>query len=158
MKTTRDNRAFTILEVLITLAVLTVLSAAGIMYFRSSIIEVAAGSAMQSFVADIEAARGRAIAGDRGMTWGVRALPASASWEFYATGTRDYAAEPFSTETKTLPVGVSWIDPSSVPRSVEFAPLSGATASTTFTIGYSAVRLMVSIDDRGTPVITRVGG
>ena len=149
---------FTLLEVLITIAVLAVLSAAGVGYFRSSIVEVAAGSTMKSFVADIEAARGRAMVGDRGMVWGVRAVPTSGTWEFYATGTRSYAADVFTTEVRALPLGVFWVDPSTSTKSVEFAPVTGMTTTTTFILGYGAVQLQAAVDGGGGVQVTRVGG
>lgn len=151
-------RGFTLLEVLITIAVLAILSAAGIGYFRSSVMEVAAGSTIKTFVADIESARGRAIVGDRGMTWGVRALPASNTWEFYATGTRSYSADVFVTETRTLPFGVVWIDPPTTSKSVEFTPITGMTTTTTFVLGYGTVKLQVVVDGVGGANITRIGG
>jgi prepilin-type N-terminal cleavage/methylation domain-containing protein len=152
------TRGFTLLEVLMVIALLAVLSAAGIGYFRSSVIEVAAGSTMKSFVSDIEAARGRAMVGDRGMTWGVRAIPTTKTWEFYATSTRDYAAETFVTETRALPFGVTWLDPSNTPKSVEFAPLSGSASTTTFVLGYGSVKLQAVVSENGAVVVTRIGG
>lgn len=158
MKTNIRIRGYTLLEVLIAIAVIAILSAAGIGYFRSSIVQVAAGSTMKSFVADIKAARGRAMAGDRGVAWGVRAIPTAQTWEFYATGTRSYSADTFMTETHTLPIGVSWIDPSIVPKSVEFAPITGMTTTTTFVLGYGAVQLQVVVDGGGGAVVTQIGG
>lgn len=152
------NKGFTLLEVLITIAVLAVLSAAGIGYFRSSVIEVAAGSTTRSFVADIEAARGRASVGDRGLTWGVRAIPAAGTWEFYATGTRSYGGDVFTTETHVLPIGVVWVDPSTSPKSVEFAPLTGIATTTNFTLGYGAVLYQVTVDGVGGVHVLRIGG
>ncbi|HXK37673.1 MAG TPA: prepilin-type N-terminal cleavage/methylation domain-containing protein [Candidatus Paceibacterota bacterium] len=151
-----SSRGFTILEVLLVIAVIAILSAAGVSYFRSSIVEVAAGSTMKSFVADIEAARGRAIVGDRGMTWGVRAVPQNMTWEFYATTTRDLSAEVFQTETHMLPFGVSWLDPSSNPKSIEFAPLTGSASTTTFVLGYGTTRLQAVVNENGAVVVTRV--
>lgn len=143
------QQGFTLLEVLIVIAVLAILTAAGIGYFWSSIAEVSAGSTVKSFVADIEAAKGRAVVGDRGMSWGVRVIPLARTWEFYATSSRSYAADSFSSETRTLPFGVSWIDPVSVPRSVEFAPISGAATPAVFILGYGSVRYLVQVDAGG---------
>jgi prepilin-type N-terminal cleavage/methylation domain-containing protein len=158
MQTITVIRGYTLLEVLIAITVIAILSVAGIGYFRSSIVQVAAGSTMKSFVADIKAARGRAMAGDRGESWGVRAIPVTETWEFYATGTRSYAAEAFMTETRTLPVGVSWIDPSIIPKRIEFTPITGMTTTTTFILGYGTVRLQVVVDGAGGVMVTQIGG
>lgn len=158
MKTNSKTHGYTLLEVLIAIAVLTILSVAGIGYFRSSIIQVSAESTMKTFVADIMAARGRAMAGDRGASWGVRAVPTTETWEFYAIGTRDYAADVFATETRALPLGVSWVDPPITAKSVEFAPITGMTSTTAFVMGYGAVQLKVVIDGSGTAVVTQIGG
>ena len=157
-KSRGSKKGFTLLEVLLVIAILTILSAVGIGYFHSSIVEVAAGSTMKTFVADIDAARGRALVGDRGMTWGVLVDATANTWELYATTTRNYSADEFIPEIHPLPSGVVWIDPKSGTRSIEFLPLSGASITTSFTMGYGAVKLQAAVDGTGGVRVTRIGG
>lgn len=160
MKTLGTTFGFTLLEVLLTFLIITILSVAAIGYYRSSIVEVAAETTIKSFVADISAARGRAMAGDRGMSWGVRAVVGPAStpdtWEFFATATPGVVADDFPNEVRALSSGLSWIDPSEGSRQVLFSPIQGITSPAVFTIGYDTVRFEISVSSVGAVSVIRL--
>lgn len=159
MKKQNKQFGFTVLELLLSIAVIAVLSAATIGYYRGSIMEVSAESTIKTFVADLNSARGRAMAGDRGMSWGVRAIPKTAGlpdrWEFFGTSTSSVVPEPFVAEVKTLPTSLIWIDPSSSPKEVLFLPLKGTTSSTIFILGFDKNQFKINVSDMGEITVVR---
>lgn len=160
MKSTSTTLGFTLLEVLLTFLIITILSVAAIGYYRSSIVEVAAETTIKSFVADINAARGRAMAGDRGMSWGVRAISGTlvspGTWEFFATATPGIVAEDFPSETHALSSGLAWVDPSAGSREVLFSPIKGTTVPAMFTLGYDLVQFQILVNSVGSVSVIRL--
>jgi prepilin-type N-terminal cleavage/methylation domain-containing protein len=155
MHKTSTTLGFTLLEVLLTMLIITILSVSAIGYYRSSIVEVAAETTIKSFVADINAARGRAMAGDRGMSWGVRAV-APGSWVLFASATPGVIAEDFVSEQQVLSSGLSWLNPSSGSREVLFAPITGLTNAATFSLGYDSVHFQIAVTSGGAISVTRL--
>ena len=153
------QNGFTILELLISMAIISILSVSGIIYFRGSIVEVSAESTIKNFVSDINSARGRSMAGDRGMAFGVRAVTGigstQGSWEFFAT-TTNVVEGIFPTEVHYLPSGSSWKDPSVGMKELLFNPLSGSTTSTIFDMAYSETLFRISVSRDGEVVVNRI--
>lgn len=146
----------TILELLITIAVLALLATAGIGYYRSAALEVSSNSTLKMFVADIAAARLRAMAGDRGYSWGVRAHATDGTWEFFGTSTKDFGADQYMPDIRVLPTGMYWVDPASGVRDVTFAPIVGTTTPASFTLGVGNIRQRIDVDQNGSVVVTRL--
>lgn len=151
---------FTVLELLLGLAVIAILAVSATLYLRGSIVEVSLETTIKNFVSDINMARGRSMAGDRGLSYGVRAVSGTAdtqgSWELFATNTSFIASDAFDKETEYLPSGVKWNVPSSGSMEVIFTPLSGYASNTSFEISYNQSVFKINITNKGEISTTRL--
>ncbi len=156
---TKTNKGMTILELLITIAIIAILSAVTINYFKGQIVEVSLNSTAKTFISDINTARQRAIAGDRGMDWGIRAISTtnnSGTWEMFATSSLDLEVEPFVSETNILPSGLSWNDPSVGSKEILFKAILGSAPSTKFVLGFGTKKIEINISENGEVKATRL--
>lgn len=156
----KRKTGFTILELLIAMSIIAILSVSAVLYFRGSIVEVSAESTIKTFVADINSAKGRAMAGDRGMSWGVKVTAGinggPGSWEFFATSTNGIISDPFVPEMHFLSSGLAWSSPSSGSRELLFEPLTGKTNHTFFDISYGQTMFKIVVSQNGEVVVSRV--
>lgn len=150
---------FTILELLLSMAIIAILGVSATLYFRGSIVEVSLESTIKNFVSDISSARGRSMAGDRGLSFGVRAIPGvgdnQGSWEFFST-TTNTLTEVYEKKIEYLPYGVSWKDPLNNPKELAFTPLSGTTVDTVFEIVYGQTTFRIRVGSNGEITTTRL--
>lgn len=160
MKNSNIKSGFTILELLLSMAIIAILSVSAIVYFRGSIIEISLESTIKTFVASINTAKGRAMAGDRGMSWGVRAIAgingSPGSFEFFATSTNNITSDPFVTEINLLPLGSKWSSPVTGNKEVLFEPLTGKTTNTVFDLSYDQTTYRIIVSQDGEVVVSKV--
>ncbi len=142
----------TILELLLSVAIILILSTATVGYFRGQIVEVSLESTVKTFVSDLNLAKMRAMTGDRGMDWGIRVISGyddkSGMWELFATSSVNLSVEPFVNEVNVLSSGLSWADPITGTKEVVFKVLTGEVSAQQFILGFgnNKYQILVSAD------------
>lgn len=158
MKTNNQKLGLTIIELLLVIAVILVLSATTIGYYRGKIIEVSLESTTKTFISNIKSAKQRAMVGDKGSDWGVRVVVQdvnnSGSFELYSLKPSLNTKE--VVDKNNLSPGLSWVDPSSGEREIVFKAITGEASSTSFTLGYGNTKYKINISDNGEVVQSRI--
>lgn len=146
-----SERGFTLIELMLSLGVLAALGTVAIGSYWSTYHGATLVSATRLFTSDLATARAKAMHGEKGATWGVRARQgAEATYELFFTPTT--ANDPLATtqEVRTLPNGIVWgdLNPGET-KAVTFSYISGSAAETTFLLRGEAASESVSVSSLG---------
>lgn len=115
-KTPRRSLGFTLLEVVLVVAVLAILARIGVSYYRNTTTTITLDAATQTLVLSMKEARGKAMGGESGRKWGIHIVNGAqdyyetfSSSSTYAAGTVTARTYLPSTVTFTAPSeGVNW--------------------------------------------------
>ncbi len=144
---------FSLLEVLIVIAILSVLAVAGAGFYRSFIKSAEIGLVAKNIISDLKDARAKSMAGENGLKWGVHFINGNEDYyEIFSTPADYSSASTTIDETDYLPGAIYFTSPANLSSStVIFGKINGTTTATT-TIGISS-----SEEEVKTITITPIG-
>lgn len=125
------HRAFSLLEILIVIAIISLLASAGMGFYRGYMKEVELKSASKMIESDLRAMRSKSMIGESGYKWGVRFVKNTAG-DYYITFSTD-GTNSTTTATTTLSAGVVFSDPATGFKEVIFNKITGTIATATTT-------------------------
>ncbi len=147
-----STRGFTLLEVLIVIAIVGLLSAAGVGYFRNVVQQVSSESVVKILISDLRNAQAKAAAGEESRKWGIHVVnSATQYYQLFSTPT-NYADVPTSIEaTTTLASGFVFTDPAAgMSKDIIFGGIGGTTTATTLALTNEGKTTTITISSLGT--------
>lgn len=125
-------RGFSLLELLIVIALMSVLLAAGSGFYRNFGRNVELSSTSQNIAADLRQMQAKSMAGESGYKWGVRFVKNASGSDYYLSFSTD-GTNSTTTATTTLSSGIRFVDPASGYKDIIFNKILGTinTATTT---------------------------
>lgn len=148
---TSGERAFTLIELLIVIAILAILGAAGFGYYANTARDVEITTISHEITADLRSARSSAINGEKSRAWGLHFVNSSRNYvQLYSTPTSYSDASTTIEDTTYLTDGVTFADPStSTTKDILFARITGTTTASSITITSSLESLTVHVSSLG---------
>ncbi len=146
-------RGFTLLEVLITMAILVILGTAGVGGYRTYGKNVEVTSLSQSISSELRLMQARSMAGESGFKWGIHFVNGAASdyYELFSTPTTYVSASTTVSATTTLPKSVTFSDPDvGQSKDIIFDKISGNTTATSVTVISEGISKIIQVSAIGT--------
>jgi prepilin-type N-terminal cleavage/methylation domain-containing protein len=129
-------RGFSLLEVLLVVAVLAIVGAAGVGSYLNAAKSIESTSTARTVIADIRLARAKAMGGQDDRRWGVHVVNGAADYyEIFSTPSNYADAATTVSDTVYLPAGISFSNPGeSATRDIVFSTVFGTTTATTLVL------------------------
>ncbi len=129
-------KGFTLLEILLTLSILVILSAAGVGGYRTYGKNVEVTSITQSISSELRLMQAKSMAGEAGLKWGVHFVNGTNDYyELFSTPSTYAHASTIVSATTTFPRSVSFSDPTSgQSKDIIFDKITGITTATSVMI------------------------
>lgn len=149
MKNNIYKMGLTIIEIVLVIAIISILGAVTIGYFKGQISEVSLESTSKTILSDLNSAKQRAMAGDRGVAWGVRIKVNNPStWMIFASSSQgDF--EEYVGDVNVLPPGLEWKDPITGTKEIYFNPISGESNGGQIILSYGNNSIQISVVKEG---------
>lgn len=147
------QKGFSLLEILIVVAILAVLARTGVGYYRNAVRSISTDTFTEQLIFDSKQMRSKAMAGEGSLRWGVHLVNgASDYYELFSTPTNYAGANTTATTTVYLPSGIFFSDPlSGTNKDIIFTGISGTTTATTTIITNNEGRTKtINIGSQGT--------
>ncbi|KKT36207.1 MAG: Pilin assembly protein [Parcubacteria group bacterium GW2011_GWA1_44_13] len=125
------QKGFSLLELLIVIAIMAILAAVGAGFYRGFAKNVELQSSSKMIASDLRQMRAKSMAGESGYKWGVRFVK-DAGGDYYITFSTD-GTNSTTTATTTLSSGVTFSDPVSGYKEVIFNKITGTISTATTT-------------------------
>lgn len=147
----KNSRGFSLLEILIIVAIMALLAGAGAPFYRGIVKNVQLESATKIFAADLRQMRSKSMSGEGNAKWGIRVVNVNEGNQYYElfwTAT-NYAGGTI-VSTTTLSSGVMFSDPSTgTSKDIVFSKISGTTTEATVTFVGENLTQTISISPIG---------
>lgn len=134
----RSQNGFSLLELLIVVAIIALLGAAGSGYYRGFVKTVELQSVSKTLAEDLRYARSKSMIGEGGVKWGAHMVNTSGGsqyYELFSTPTNYADAGKAVISTTTLSVGLTFSDPiAGANKDIIFTKISGTTTATTVAV------------------------
>lgn len=147
----RRLRGFSLLELLLVVAILGILGAAGVGYYHNAAKDIEVTTVARTLASELRDVRAKAMGGESQKKWGIHAVNgASDYFEVFSTPT-NYADPGMSVErTQYLFSGVAFSDPSEgTSKDIIFTGISGTTTISSFTLVSQTQSVTVSVTALG---------
>lgn len=126
-----SGNGFTLMEVLLVIAILAVLTAISAPMYRSFIKTSELNSVSKTIISFLKEARSKSMSGNLGLKWGVHFVNSSADYyESFSTPTDYNDSSKNVVATTSLPLGVNFTEPVST-SNIIFGKINGTTTATT---------------------------
>lgn len=136
-----------LLEVLIVIAIIAVIVAAGSGFYRNFGKNVELTSTAQMIATDLRQMQGKAMVGEGGYKWGVHFI--NSTNDYYELFSTD-GVNSTTTATSTLSKSITFSDPNeSTTKDVLFNKISGTTTATTVIIASEGATQTITVSDVG---------
>lgn len=151
---TRASRGFTLLEVLIVVAILVTIAGAGVGYYRAYVKSVELSTTTKTLQNDLRYAQSRAMIGEGGLRYGAHLVNGGSGQHYYTlfstpTTYSDGSTSVFS--TTTLPLGVLFSTPANnTTLDIVFSRISGTTTPATISLISEGVTQSLTVSSLGT--------
>ena len=156
MKKNKFKKGFTILELVLAVIIIVILSSVTIVYFKGQITEIALESTSKVLVSDLNSAKQRAMSGDRGSVWGVRATVSNPStWIVFASSSSQNI-NPYFGNVNILSPGLSWYEPSVGVREISFKPITGETLGGVLILSYGNKKIQIEVSSSSAILMKRL--
>lgn len=146
------SRGFTLLELLIVVAIMSLLAAAGSGFYNGMVKNIQVESTAKILAADLRQMRSKSMIGDGNANWGAHVVNVNGGnqyYELFSTPT-NYAGGTII-GTTTLSKGIVFSDPSiGTSKDIIFSKISGTTTPTTVTFSRENSSQIISISGIGT--------
>lgn len=143
----RDS-GFTLLEILIVVAILAILVTVGTGVYRSLARRVEFDEARSIFVADLKQARAASMSGESGLTWGIHVQ--NSTDDTYALFSGATYASGTISATTTLPTAVAWTSPvEGTSTDIIFSRITGTTTGATIDMTSEGVTQTITVTALG---------
>lgn len=144
-----SSRGFSLLELLIVVAIMVILLGAGSGFYQGFGKNVELSSTSQTIAADLRLMQAKAMAGESGYKWGARFVK-NVSGDYYLLFSTD-GINSTTTATTTLSSGIKFSDPASGYKDIIFNKISGTIpAATTTSITLSGITATTTVSTLGT--------
>ena len=147
------SKGFTLLELIIVVAIVGILAAGGAAAFRNSGKNVELSSVVNVLRADLKQMQSKAMIGEDGMKWGAHLVNATPNnyYELFSTPTNYADGGKVVTATTTLAQGISFSDPvSGQTKDIIFNKITGTTSATTTTLVSEGLTQTITVTTIGT--------
>lgn len=146
------RQGFTLLELIIVVAVMGILAAGGAAAYRNSGKNVALSSVVSTLRADLKQAEAKAMVGDSGAKWGVHLVNSTNDYyELFSTPTTYSDVAMVVAATTTLPKNITFSDPlSGATKDIIFNKISATTTATTTTLTSEDLSQTITVTAIGT--------
>lgn len=132
------SRGFSLLELLIVMAIIALLGVAGAGYYRGFVKSVELQSVSKTLAEDLKHVRSKSMIGEGGFKWGAHVVNTSGGnqyYELFSTPTNYADATKSVISTTTLSAGLTFSDPSAGSnKDIIFTKISGTTTASTVVV------------------------
>lgn len=132
------SRGFSLLELLIVVAIIALLGAAGAGYYRGFVKSVELQSVSKTLAGDLKHVQSKSMIGEGGFKWGAHVVNTSGGsqyYELFSTPTNYADATKSVISTTTLSTGLAFADPSAgASKDIIFTKISGTTTAATVVV------------------------
>jgi len=143
------QKSFTILELLIVIAIMAILGTAGVSVYRNYVKSVELESTAKVIISDLKSIRSKAMTGEDNLKWGIRFINSTNDYyELFSTPT-DYGGASVKTST-FLPKAVAFSTPGEGTNlDIIFSKISGTTNSTSVIISSEGKTRTINVTSQG---------
>ena len=150
----KPRLGFTLLELLIVIGILSVLSVAGVGYYRNTIQNIQVDETAKNIISTLRDARSRAIAGQSSYNWGVNfvnsSTPNTFYYELFSTPTDYNSASMTIDSTYYLPGTLTFSSPGSgATTTILFNKITGAAATSSVTLLFEGTTTTINVTPVG---------
>lgn len=144
---------FSLLELLIVIAIIALLGAVGSGYYRGFIKNIELQSVTKTLKSDLKHMRSKSMIGEGGVMWGAHIVNTSGGSQYYElfstpTNYADIAKDVLS--TTTLSVGLTFADPLvGANKDIIFSKISGTTTPATVAIVFEGIYATTTVSSIG---------
>lgn len=149
-RTENRNRGFSLMELLIVIAIIAILGVAGFETYRSFSKDVELRSVSRSIAADLRHMQSKSMTGEGGQRWGVHFVSGDITYGDHYTLFSTTGSATTTIATTTLSKGVTFSDPSSGTKDIIFGKISGTTTVSAVSIVSEGMTQTINVTAIGT--------